>query len=96
MSGILDGTGVTVAEMAPYFSKGNVAPVIDKTGIEGRFDFHLEYLREGGPPPEDPDPMHAAPPISTAIQEQLGLKLTAGRGPVDVLVIDRAARPSGN
>ena len=95
MSGILDGTGVTTAEMAPWLPFDG-RPVIDRTGLEGRYDFHLEYLRGGGPPPGDPDPAHAAPPMPAAIQDQLGLKLTPAKGPVDVLVMDHVERPSGN
>jgi hypothetical protein len=94
MSGILDGLGATKTEIAGYlFTDGK--EVIDKTGVQGRFDFHLEYLRGGGPPPADPDPAHAAPSIFTAVQ-QLGLRMEAAKGPVDVLVIDHVERPSEN
>ena len=95
MTGILDGIGVTVIEMASWLHFDG-RPVIDKTGLDGRFDFHLEYLRGGGPPPEDPDPAHAAPSMLTAVQEQLGLKLTPAKGPVEFLVIERAERPAEN
>jgi uncharacterized protein (TIGR03435 family) len=77
-------------------------PVIDKTGITGNFDFELSFMPEGrgapvGPlppgvpdlPPIDPN----APSLFTALQEQLGLKLESGRGPVEVVVIDSAQRP---
>jgi uncharacterized protein (TIGR03435 family) len=66
-------------------------PVADRTGITGVFPVHLKYsseeLGEAGSP---------APSIFTAVQEQLGLKLESTRGPVEVLVIDRAERPSEN
>lgn len=71
-------------------------PVIDKTGLDGRYDFHLEYLREGGPPAADSDPTHAALSIFTAIQRQLGLRLKPTRGPIDFIVIDHAEKPSEN
>jgi uncharacterized protein (TIGR03435 family) len=95
MTGILDGFGVTTGEMAPYFSQQGL-PVLDKSGLDGRYDFHLEYLRDGGPPAADSEPTHAAPPIFTAIQQQLGLSLKAARGPVDFIVIDRVEKPSEN
>ena len=94
MTGILDGIGATMAEMAAYlYTDGR--DVIDQTGVQGRFDFHLEYLRGGGPPPADPDPAHAAPSIFTAVQ-QLGLRMEAAKGRVDFLVIDHVERPSEN
>ena len=72
--------------------------VTDRTGLAGRFEVDLEFtpdqmppLLSGPPmPPIDPN----GPTIFTALQEQLGLKLEPTRGPVDVLVIDRAERPT--
>ena len=76
--------------------------VIDRTGLTGIYDFALKWMPEpaigtsvlGLPqtpqPPADPD----APNIFTALQEQLGLKLEAGRGPVEVVVIDRLEKPT--
>jgi len=84
-------------------------PVIDKTGITGRFDIHLEFgLDENispflsrdcspacSPLPAAPDP--AGPPsIFTALQEQLGLKLEPAKGAGEVLVVDHVERPSEN
>lgn len=62
-------------------------PVVDRTGLTGRFDFTLNWAPEGS---TDTD----APSIFTALQEQLGLKLQPARGPVDVLVVDSAERPT--
>jgi len=62
-------------------------PVIDRTGLTGRFDFSLRWSPEGS---TDTD----APSIFTAVQEQLGLKLEPATGPVDVLVVDAAERPA--
>jgi uncharacterized protein (TIGR03435 family) len=95
MTGIIDAIGATSAEMAPYLSTGG-RKVIDKTGLDGRFDFHLEYARDGGPPPADPDPANAGPSIFTAVREQLGLKLESSKGPVPFLVIEHVERPDGN
>ena len=62
-------------------------PVVDRTGLTGRFDFTLNWAPEGSP---DSD----APSLFTALQEQLGLRLQPARGAVDVLVIDSVERPA--
>jgi len=65
-------------------------PVLDKTGLTGRYDFELQWA------PDPPSPDATAPSIFTAVQEQLGLKLESVRAPFDVWVIDHAEKPSGN
>jgi uncharacterized protein (TIGR03435 family) len=83
-------------------------PVIDKTGLAGRFDFHLEFapdtaapgLQRRGEPVDPGAPALPAdtggPSIFTALQEQLGLKLSADKGPVEVIVIDHVEKPAAN
>jgi uncharacterized protein (TIGR03435 family) len=79
-------------------------PVVDRTALTGRFDLDLTYVPElesinGRPASESPflpAQITGAPSIFTAVQEQLGLKLESTRGPVDVLVIDRAEQPTAN
>jgi uncharacterized protein (TIGR03435 family) len=66
-------------------------PVINKTGITGQFDIHLEFT-----PDRNSDAPNAGPSIFTAIEEQLGLKLVSAKGPGEFLIIDRVERPSGN
>ena len=66
-------------------------PVVDKTGIKEKFDFHVEFAPEGA----DLSDERTAPSIFEALGE-LGLKLAAARGPRDFLVIDRVERPSKN
>lgn len=64
--------------------------IVDKTGLTGRFDFSLSF---------NLDPANAAsdlPSVFAAMQEQLGLKLEAQTGPVDVFVIDNAQKPEEN
>ena len=73
--------------------------VTDRTGLSGRFEVNLEFTPEQMPPPRAGGPPMPAidpngPTIFTALQEQLGLKLEPERAPVDVLVIDRAERPT--
>jgi uncharacterized protein (TIGR03435 family) len=71
-------------------------PVIDKTSLAGPFDFHPEYA----PVQTDPDGVAASgdsgPSVFTALQQQLGLKLTPGKGAGEFLVIDHVERPSEN
>ena len=81
-------------------------PVDDKTGLKGLYDIKLRWtpdpaigapLGPGGPvAPVPPTADTSGPDIFTAIQEQLGLKLDSAKGPVEVLVIDSAQKPSGN
>ena len=73
--------------------------MIDRTGLSGYFDGEFDFAAELPPPPPPPgipDPFdrQAFPTIFTVVQEQLGLKLESTRGPVDVLIIDRAERPT--
>jgi uncharacterized protein (TIGR03435 family) len=77
-------------------------PVVDLTGLNGDYDFKLEYTRDL--PPNFPeggkingeDPDTSGPTIVQALKQQLGLELKAQRGPVDVIVIDRAEKPTAN
>jgi uncharacterized protein (TIGR03435 family) len=65
--------------------------VLNQTGLSGRYDLRLQWT------PDDTSPGPSEPPgIFTAIQEQLGLKLESGRGPVPVLVIDSVEMPAAN
>ena len=61
--------------------------VVDRTGLTGVWDFDLKWS-----PPNAPNPDPDRPSIFTALQEQLGLRLDATTGPVEVLVIDRVER----
>lgn len=69
-------------------------PVVNQTGLEGIFNFKLEWVRDNGRVGDSGTPEGAT--IFTAIQEQLGLHLRSQKSPVEVLVIDRAERPSQN
>jgi uncharacterized protein (TIGR03435 family) len=75
-------------------------PVINQTKIEGKFDFTLDWMPDEfqfasfGPAPQLQD--NGKPNIFQAFQEQLGLKLEATKAPADVIVIDKAEKPSEN
>jgi uncharacterized protein (TIGR03435 family) len=68
-------------------------PVVDKTGVEGMYDFDLKFTPEVGPYRDDPR-FANLPDIFTAVQVQLGLKLVKQKVPVDSLVIDHVDRIS--
>jgi uncharacterized protein (TIGR03435 family) len=79
---------------------GDGRPVINKTGLSGRFDFTLEWAPDPkGPPPSDPPAPPSDLPGPTSLQalrDQLGLKMESAKGPVQVLLVDRVERPSEN
>lgn len=68
-------------------------PVIDRTGLKGRYDMTLKWTYDEDRAPTDGT---AAPSLFTAIQEQLGLKLDPVKAMTDVLVIDTVERPGAN
>ena len=73
--------------------------VLDKTGLEGTFDFVMEFTPQfNGPvPPGDnfqPDP--SGPTFQEALKEQLGFKLESQTGPSEVFVLDHVEQPSEN
>ena len=94
----ISGTQDTVATLARELAQVLGRVVVDDTGLTGTYDLRLRWTQDNDPPPMlngQPDP-NPAPDIFTAIQEQIGLKLESGKGPVPVLVVDHIERPSEN
>jgi uncharacterized protein (TIGR03435 family) len=103
----IEGRHVTMAELTRALSAIFQRSVLDRTRLSGRFDVNLRFAYQpdvtvgiGNPwgqdnsgQPEDPG---MNPPITTALRQQLGLSLESSKGPVEVLVIDQAERPSSN
>jgi uncharacterized protein (TIGR03435 family) len=81
-------------------------PVVDQTGLPGRYDFTLTWTPDQfqfagtglpvPPPDKNANDADAPPGLFTAIQKQLGLKLKPTKAPAEVLVIDHVERPSPN
>lgn len=92
--GTLKGAGQPLSVLATHVSTAVDRIVQDRTGLAGGFDFELAWSGSGlkaapGAPSE-------LPSVFTALQEQLGLRLEPSRGPVEVLVIDSAERPTSD
>jgi uncharacterized protein (TIGR03435 family) len=101
--GLLTGIGIQMTDPpGPPFQglSGHLSfllgrTVIDKTGLSGMFDIHLEWTPdELGADALTPDTLR--PSIFTALPEQLGLELKSARGPIQLLVIDHIEKPSEN
>lgn len=100
--GVMHGTHVPI----PFFCwmlgqilQRDERPVVDMTGLTGFYDFNLSYLPQGLPQQERsnlPQEVLDRPSIFDALKEQMGLKLTAQKGPVQYFVIDHVERPTEN
>ena len=99
--GWMSGRKITMTHIALQLTQLTRRPVVDETGLMGDFDMDVTFM------PDQPVRLNGAtappelsqsdrPPLLTAIQDDLGLKLDARRRDVDVLVIDRIERPSEN
>jgi uncharacterized protein (TIGR03435 family) len=99
----LEGFGVPMSKLVEVLADRIGRTVVDKTGSSGTFNFQLDFSSDDAAPSvaagqETPIPgaNAQAPTIFAALQEQLGLRLQAGKGQVEVLAIDHVQRPSQN
>lgn len=101
--GVMHAGGATMKDFAQVL-QGDILdrPVVDQTGLQGRWNFTLQWTpdetqfpgaRVPRPAEDDTNPL---PPLFTAIQEQLGLKLEAEKADVPVIVIDHVEHPTPN
>lgn len=95
-------TAVNMGVLAQQLARRTGRPVVDKTGLTGKYDFKLEWTADVGQPgavegrPGANASEPAGPTIFTAVQEQLGLRLESQKGPVEMIVIERVEKPSEN
>ena len=82
-------SSATVAKFAEALSTYLDRPVRDMTGLDGLYAFTLSWVPDDAQPAADGS---SGPSIAVAVQEQLGLKLEAVKGPVELLVIDKAEK----
>ena len=89
--GMIQGSGLSILTLAGALSTSLQRVVLDRTELEGTYDVKLQWAPDSyGQPDIDPN----IPPLSTALQEQLGLKLESTKNAVDVLVIDHVEKPA--
>jgi uncharacterized protein (TIGR03435 family) len=85
---------VSMAQFAKVFLQGQLhRSVVDRTELKGEYDFTMDWAPDEAGAEA---PAGDGPSFFTALQEQLGLRVEPGKGPVEILVIDRAERPSEN
>jgi len=85
-------TNTSMSDLALMLLFYTDRPIVDQTGLQGRYDFKLQWTMDESRATE-PD---APPGLFTAMQEQLGLKLEPVKAPADVLVVDKVERPGAN
>jgi uncharacterized protein (TIGR03435 family) len=101
-AGTVRAQGIEIGTFVQGLSKYLKRPVVDKTGLTGRYDFTLHYAPDAKPyapiggASDDAASDPTGPSIFTAIQEQLGLKLEAKKDPLAMIAIEHVERPSGN
>ena len=102
--GRIEAKGYSMAQLSLKLAEALKQPVLDATGVAGKFDFKLEWTTDdmqAKPPSADQRAGNtleagAGPSIFEALREQLGLKLESGKFPAEVLVIDSVEKPSEN
>lgn len=106
----INGIAIPISNLTPLLSRILGRTVMDKTGLTAKYDVTLDWAPDENQPmqpakglPDGPNaapaaapPDPSAPSLFTAFQEQLGLKIESQKGPVEILVINRAEKPSEN
>jgi uncharacterized protein (TIGR03435 family) len=95
----IQGGKVAMPELVRMLSRALGRSVIDRTGFMGLFDLQLDFVADEttpAMPPPPPDSGMSGPSLPQALREQLGLQLESTKGPVEVIVVDHAERPSAN
>jgi uncharacterized protein (TIGR03435 family) len=83
----IQGTNAGMARLAEYLSSQAGRPVVDHTGLTGQYDFVVAWTA---------DDANDGASVFTALQEQLGLKVEATKGPIETIIVDGAQKPSAN
>jgi uncharacterized protein (TIGR03435 family) len=83
---VLVSENVSMEETVGWIARAIYAPVVDRTGLKGKFSFEVEYSKDGV----------ARPLLPAAFRDQLGLRLEKVKGPIEVFVIDHVDKPTEN
>ncbi|SFS13978.1 soil-associated protein, TIGR03435 family [Granulicella pectinivorans] len=86
----LDATGVRIGDLCANLGRILDRTIIDKTGLASFYDIALAWK---DPAATEDATQESGPSLFTAVQEQLGLKLNPSKGPVEVLIVDKASQP---
>jgi uncharacterized protein (TIGR03435 family) len=94
--GKLQGYAATMSQLAHALATALEQPVEERTGLNGTYDFALEWTPDSLMTEDRSTSAAIGPTVFSALQNQLGLKLESSKGSADFLVIDRIKRPSEN
>jgi bla regulator protein blaR1 len=96
--GTMLGEAASMTQLAYKLSRLLQRPVVNNTALAGNYDFKLEWTPDLSPSAPDGQPVETSlgPSLFSALQQQLGLRLEATKGPMDVIVIDHVDKPSEN
>ena len=92
----LTGGAVQLTILTGMLAAALGRPVVDNTGLTGRFDIDFRAAPPQAGPSIAGSPLAELPSVFTAVEDQLGLKLVQGRAPIEMLVIDRLEMPAEN
>jgi uncharacterized protein (TIGR03435 family) len=105
---MIEVRGSTMTQFAQRLSQFVDRTVLDRSSIQDKFNFKLEFAADpnmpgrrpfagrGGDPGNPAPPPDAGPDLFVAVQEQMGLKLSSEKGPVSFLIIDCVEKPTPN
>jgi uncharacterized protein (TIGR03435 family) len=89
--GGIQSDGIPVAALVRQIAPELNYMIYDKTGLDGYYAITLKWTPEGGAVDDD-----LAPPLLTALRQQLGLTIRTAKAPVSILIVDHVQKPSDN
>ena len=92
----LTGQAATMASLAAYLGSVLDRPVVDETGLKGKYDFTMPFSRKESIDAGPDDSSSSEPSVFTALPEYLGLRLEKTKSPIQFLVIDHIEKPTAN